>query len=66
MLELYSWQKEEKKNEKKETYDFRLRKMVVDINKDALQTMRGAWEVIVDVLKEQLTVDDKDMVFTDD
>jgi len=40
--------------------------MVVNIDKDALEALRGAGEVVVDVLKEQLTVYNKDVIVTDD
>jgi hypothetical protein len=64
MLRVPHGQGKTAQRKKKATYDFRLRKVVIDIHKDALKALRRTREIIVDVLKEQLPVDDKDVIVT--
>lgn len=38
--------------------------MVVNVDKDSLETFRGAGQVVVNILEEQLAMDNKDVVLT--
>jgi len=44
------------------TYDLGLGEAVVDIDKDVMEGVFGLVEVLIDVLEEEVSVDDKDTV----
>lgn len=51
-----------RKSKVNNTHDLGLRKMVVNVDKDSLETFCRAGQIVVNILKEQLAMYNKDVV----